>query len=291
MPPYLSATQISQAKSCPLAYRLRYVDRLATVEPESDTTARDAGSLVHGVMERLTPAVKPAPEATIHLADGLEVLGELTKERYWGKKAVERAEGILNKVLPYHLPACDERLVEQKWFETFAAINAVGFYDRVDVGVGESKVTIVTDYKTGKHLPAGDSPQVILYLAAAAMKYGRNVMFRGVQLPSRKKVEYQWSTSTLSEAETLIRETMAIRQGPHPANLTYACKWCGYKLLCPSWRGRTLGMVIRGTDTLLSKSTEELQGVYLMARSQAEDAEAIAKVAEGELKSREGRCE
>ena len=61
-PPSLSPSSVSAFKSCPLAFRFSYIDRL----PEPPSPAATKGTLVHRALELLM--CRPQPDRTVDAA-------------------------------------------------------------------------------------------------------------------------------------------------------------------------------------------------------------------------------
>jgi putative RecB family exonuclease len=254
-PEHLSPSSIGSFRTCPLAWRLDYIERLER------TTSLDAsiGTFVHAVAERLcqlAPAERTLEAArtaaTVAWADHIvddewrslaipdhEVVG--VKRRAW--RALQRWFAIED---PCGLDVVDTEM----WVRgEVGGVSVRGIIDRLDANPDGSLT--VTDYKTGKK--PGDAYQddrllgVWIYailLAQDPDHQGRPVSaVRHLYLGERAgEVVRPVTEDALAEATHVVATTAAAiagccATGEFEATTSALCGWCSFKGSCPAFGG------------------------------------------------------
>ncbi len=252
LPKSLSPTRVASFTDCPLAFRLRAIDRLP--EPPSPHAAK--GSLVHTVLERLIWD-HPGPERTVALA-GAEL------ERAWSelRATEEYAELGLDAEAAAAFLGDAHQLVENYFFlEDPTQVDAVGvevsleaeidglrlrgIIDRLDLTPqGE---LVVVDYKTGRAPPEryerAKLTGVHIYALLCEQTLGRlPVAVRLLHLreplsitatPSRQTVRGQ-RVRTVAVWKAIEKACERDDFRPRPSPL---CEYCSYQEWCPAFGG------------------------------------------------------
>ena len=164
----LSYTQISQYQSCPLCYKLQYIDGLKS----KDKWYFSFGSTMHTCAEHFFKVNVPPPPSLEELLEfyernwlrvGYESAEEEKKYKSYGKE-------ILSKFWEIH--TTDFRMpvaVERRFYIDIDGVKLIGYIDRVDK-LDSGGLSII-DYKTSKELFTTDDLdqdlQLTLYQLAA----------------------------------------------------------------------------------------------------------------------------
>jgi putative RecB family exonuclease len=252
LPGSLSPTRVASFTDCPLAFRLRAIDRIP--EPPSAHTTR--GTLVHTVLERLIwehSADERTPQAA---AEELErAWAELQSSEEYARLGLDPEEGAA-----FHLDA--SRLIANYFtLEDPAKVDAVGvelcleaeidgirlrgIIDRLDLdAAGE---LVVVDYKTGRAPPAryekAKLAGVHLYALLCEQALGRvPVEVRLLHLREPLSITATPSPQTLRGQRTrTVAVWRAIERAcqredfvPRPSPL---CDYCSYHEWCPAFGG------------------------------------------------------
>src|SRR5262249_29546544 len=152
-PPSLSPSSVSAFKSCPLAFRFSYIDRL----PEPPSAAATKGTLVHRALELLmlrppdertvVAALADLATARIEMADHPELAGLELSDEEWAA-----FDGDAEELGRRYFQLEDPRTVspnglELKLTAQFGRVTLRGIIDRLEID--EDGELVVTDYKTG----------------------------------------------------------------------------------------------------------------------------------------------
>ena len=249
----LSPSRAGDFMTCPLLFRYRTIDRLAS----TPSPAATRGTVVHSVLDRLfdLPAAGRTLEAAIallqpewqRLLDAEPEVGALFTDddelQTWLASARQLLAGYFQLEDPTRLePAERERLVE---VVLPGGLRLRGIVDRLDrAPSGELRVV---DYKTGR------SPgEMFEAKALFQMRFYALVLWRtGGVIPRLLQLMYLGDREVLryspDEADLLATERKvlalwsAIEQATErreflsrPSRL---CDWCDYQALCPSFGG------------------------------------------------------
>ncbi len=252
LPRSLSPTRVTSFTACPLAFRLRAIDRL----PEPPSPHAVKGTLVHRVLERLvwdhagtdrTPAVAAAElerawvelrgsdefaelglddaEATAFRADAAHLL-----ENYF---AIEAPEGVR----AIGVEVCLEADLD--------GLRLRGIIDRLDLT--ERGELVVVDYKTGR-APSARFEQakltgVHLYALLCEQALGKvPVEVRLLHLREPLSITATPSAQTLrGQRQRTLAVWRAIERAcdkedfaPRPSGL---CEYCNFQMWCPAFGG------------------------------------------------------
>ena len=241
---HLSSTKIDTYNSCPLKYRLKYIDKL----PERKTRATgEFGSIMHGILEEF--------HGLNNQKQTKETLFELL-EKYWredsfeyrqrGEEFKKQGKEILSdyfsfiKENPPAVIGC-----EKSFSYTMADINVTisGKIDRID---NEDGLLNIIDYKTSrKKEKAEKNLQMALYTEAILNNSVSDI--RGA--PGKASLHFlrhgddplsshSFSNEELDKSREKIRDVAdGIRSGSFETKKgEFTCKYCDYKdFLCPAW--------------------------------------------------------
>src|SRR5256714_7617615 len=152
-PPSLSPSSVSAFKSCPLAFKFPYIDRL----PEPPSPAATKGTLVHRALELLmlrspddrtvTGALADLATARIEMAEDPDLAGlELTDEQ-WAQFDAD-AEELVRRYFQLEDPrTANPNGLELKLTAQFGRVKLRGVIYRLEID--DDGDFVVTDYKTG----------------------------------------------------------------------------------------------------------------------------------------------
>ncbi|ACY13568.1 RecB family exonuclease [Haliangium ochraceum] len=271
----LSYSRLSRFETCPLSYRLHYLDQ----REAGDSVPLAFGSAVHAALEHLVRE---------HLAE--ERVGPLCAERaasLWQSAWTEsglvglplfreglalvhrfvREQGVLD-----HL---DVLAVEQEFRITVGGFEVLGYLDRVD-RVDDETVDIV-DYKTNRQLFTRDeldgSLQMSLYQLAAQSLWPWAKKVRLTFWMLRHGVQ-QRTERTSEDLEATKRYVATLgsaidRATEFPARLNSNCTWCDHKQHCPAYAA-----ALEGKRDVVCEDEGDLEAV---AREREEVA-SLAKI-------------
>jgi putative RecB family exonuclease len=263
----LSPSACSSFKSCPLAFRFSYLERLP--EPPSPWTSK--GTLVHRALELLLD--RPADERTLDAA-----LADLTQARHelaphpefadleltdeeWAAFDAD-SEALLRKYFELEDPRSIRPIgLELKLQADLGNVRLRGVIDRLELD--EHGELVVTDYKTGS-VPselweAKSLSGVHIYALLCERMLGRRPA--RVQLYYLSKPEAIIATPTDQSIVGVERRTVAMWSAiarscerddfrPHPGRL---CDFCTFKPYCPAHGGDPLDAAeLRGPGTVIA---------------------------------------
>jgi len=280
----LSFTKLSRFETCPLSYKLHYLDR-RTSEPGVPLLF---GSAVHAVLENLVrehmheERIGPLPEGRA---------AELWQEA-WAKSGMSGIDvfreglDIVHRfvreqgVLEHH----DVLSVEKEFRLTVGGFEVLGYLDRVD-RVDDETVEVI-DYKTNRQLFTREetdaSLQMSLYHLAAQelWPWAKKVrltfwMLRhGLRQTTERSAEDIEGTrryvDTLGTTITTARE--------FPAKLNSNCVYCDHRKHCPAYAD-----ALQGKREFICEDTSDLEAVA----KEREECARLAKV----LYARKGELE
>src|SRR6266540_3607632 len=180
LPYSLSPSSIACFKSCPLAFRFSYVERL----PEPPSPWASKGTLVHRALELLMcrprhdrtidAALADLDRARAELADDPEFAGLELDEEEWRLFHAD-AEQLVHRYFELEDPTAVHPIgLELKLQADLDGVRLRGVIDRLDLVDGE---LVVTDYKTGsvptEHFEAKSLAGVHLYGLLCERMLGR----------------------------------------------------------------------------------------------------------------------
>jgi len=248
----LSYTQISQYQSCPLCYKLQYIDGL---KPK-DKWYFSFGSTMHTCAEHFFRVNVPPPPSLEELLqfyernwlwEGYESAEEEAKYKAYGKE-------ILSKFWEIH--ATDFRMpvaVERRFYIDIEGVKLTGYIDRVDK-LDSGGLSIV-DYKTNKELFTTDDLdkdlQLTLYQLAAEQTW---------HLPVDRLTLYHLRSNTpfscqprhkaqLDQARQLVLKIADDIAGERfPATENQYCP-CDFPEHCPYYRHKYAEIVAEPRET------------------------------------------
>jgi putative RecB family exonuclease len=254
--PVFSHSRLSSFETCPLQYRLRYVDQVDIERRE--TVEAFVGRRVHETLEHLHErildgVVLSRQEVLTHLQNlwyrewhdqVLIVRPEMTQQDYFkfGERCVtnyyrsnhpfdaDRTVGIELAVI---FPLDEERDIQIKGFVDRLARVAPGVYE-------------IHDYKTTRRLPKQEGVdrdrQLAFYhmgiehMMADASEVtlvwhflAHNRKFRSSRSPEQLR---KLRSQTLGLIDHIGQATA---EGAFPANRSRLCDWCDYRVMCPAW--------------------------------------------------------
>ena len=239
----LSFTQISLYRSCPLCYKLQYIDGL---KPK-DKSYFSFGTTMHACVEHFFRVNTPPPPSLKELlqyyeqnwlSQGYESPEEEVRYKDYGKDILTRFWEIHSA--DFRLPVA----LERSFYIDIEGIKLRGFIDRVDKL--DSGGLSVIDYKTNKELFTADyladDLQLTIYQMAAEQTW---------KLPVEMLTLYHLRSNTpchcpprgqtkLDQARQLILEVADnIAQGNFPAVESQSCP-CDFPEHCPYYRHQYL---------------------------------------------------
>ena len=266
----LSYTQINTYQSCPLCYKLQYIDGLT---PE-DKWYFSFGTTLHLCAEYFFKVKVPPPPSLGELlqfyeeswlAEGYESAEEEARYRDYGRE-------ILTKFWEIH--STDFRVpvaVERRFYMDIEGVKLRGLIDRVDK-LDSGGLSIV-DYKTNQELFTRDdletNLQLTLYQLAAEQTW---------QLPVDRLTLYHLRSNTpcscasrseaqLEEAKELVLEVAEnITAKRFPAIENQYCP-CDFAEHCPYYRQK-IAPELKETDILREMAVDEAVEQYVSLQSQ-----------------------
>jgi putative RecB family exonuclease len=254
--PVFSHSRLSSYETCPLQYRLRYVDQIDVERRE--TVEAFVGRRVHETLEHLHErlldgVVLSREELLTHLHNAwyrewhnqvLIVRPEMTQQDY-----LKFAERCLTNYYRSNQPFKRDHTVGIELavvfdLDTERDIQIKGYVDRLArVAPGRYEIH---DYKTTRRLPKQDNVDRDRQLAFYHM---------GIEqmMADAEEVTLVWhflaynrrftSSRTPDQLQQLRRQTLelidriqtATAEGDFPANRSRLCDWCDYREMCPAW--------------------------------------------------------
>ncbi len=269
----LSFTQISLYQSCPLCYKLQYIDGL---KPK-DKWYFSFGTTMHSCVERFFKVSTPPPPSLEELlqyyesnwlSQGYESPEEEARYKEYGKEILTRFWEIHSA--DFHMPVA----LERSFYIDIDGIKLRGFIDRVDKL--DSGGLSVIDYKTNKELFTADyladDLQLTIYQMAAEQTW---------QLPVEMLTLYHLRSNTacncpprgqeqLEQARRLVLEVAEnITQGKFPATENQYCP-CDFPEHCPYYRHQYLTVAPQTSRQELLPGIAAIDAVERYAALQAQ---------------------
>ncbi|MGC8471086.1 MAG: RecB family exonuclease [Acidimicrobiales bacterium] len=252
LPASLSPTRVSSFTDCPLAFRLRAIDRL----PEPPSPHMTRGTLVHRVLERLIwehPGEHRTPEVAaaelerawteLHCSEEFAALG---LDRDEEAAFLADASGLVTNYFALEDPArVDAVGVELSLEAEIEGFRLRGIIDRLDMS--ETGELVVVDYKTGRAPSAryekAKLAGVHLYALLCEQALGEvPVEVRLLHLREPLSITAVPSPQTLrGQRVRTVAVWKAIERAcqrgdfaPKPSPL---CDYCSYHSWCPAFGG------------------------------------------------------
>ena len=269
----LSYTQISLYQSCPLLYKLQYIDGL---KPK-DKWYFSFGSTLHSCAEYFFRVRVPPPPSLDELleyyerswlSEGYESAEEEAKYKAYGRE-------ILSKFWEIH--SADFRMpvaVERRFYIDIEGVKLTGYIDRIDK-LASGGLSIV-DYKTNYELFTQDdlknNLQLTLYQLAVEQTWF---------LPVERLTLYHLRSNTpcscqprnkkqLNEARQLVLEVAEnIAAQRFPATENQYCP-CDFPEYCPYYRQK-ITPELREADILRGMAVDEAVERYVSLQTQIRD--------------------
>jgi len=271
----LSYTQISLYQSCPLCYKLQYVDGL---KPK-DKWYFSFGSTLHLCAQYFFKVRVPPPPSLEELlqfyeenwiSEGYESAEEEAKYKTYGREILSKFWEIHNA--DFRMPVAVERI----FYIDIEGIKLRGFFDRVDK-LDSGGLSIV-DYKSNQGLFTQDdlkkNLQLTLYQLAAEQTW---------HLPVERLTLYHLRSNTpcscaardearLEEARRLVLEVAEdITEGKFPATENQYCP-CDFAEHCPYYRQKVVSP--EKPDVLQGMAVDEAVEHYVSLQAQIKELES-----------------
>jgi putative RecB family exonuclease len=267
MPRGLSPSAFGAFKSCPLAFKFSYLDRL----PQPPSPAASKGTLVHRALELLM--LRDAPARTLDaalaalerarhdFADDPEFTGlELTPEE-WDTFHAEAAV-LVERYFELEDPTRVRPIgLELRLEATVQTLRLRGVIDRLELD--DEGELVITDYKTGsvpgERYELQRLAGVHMYALMVEQVLGRRPV--RVQLLYLAKPEAIIAIPSDQTVNGVARKSQALWKAiavactrddfrPHPGPL---CEWCTYQAYCPAFGGDpTMASELHGPGTVIA---------------------------------------
>jgi putative RecB family exonuclease len=267
IPRGLSPSAFSAFKSCPLAFKFSYLDRL----PQPPSAPASKGTLVHRALERLMLRDGPArtrsaarddlARARLDLADDPDFTGlELSAEE-WDRFHAE-AETLIDRYFELEDPTRVRAIgLELRLDVSLRGVKLRGVIDRLELD--DDGELVVTDYKTGSVPGERHELQrlagVHMYALMVEQLLGRRPV--RVQLLYLTKPEAIIAVPSEQSITGVARKSEALWKAivvacarddfrPRPGPL---CEWCTYQPYCPAFGGDPgLAPELHGPGTVIA---------------------------------------
>jgi putative RecB family exonuclease len=279
----LSFTQISLYQSCPLCYKLQYIDGL---KPK-DKSYFSFGTTMHDAVEYFFRVNTPPPPSLAELLEyyeqnwlsqGYESPEEEARYKDYGRDILKRFWEIHS--VDFRLPVA----LERSFYIDVEGIKLRGFIDRVDKL--ESGGLSIIDYKTNKELFTADyladDLQLTIYQMAAEQTW---------QLPVERLTLYHLRSNTpcqcpprgpaqIEQTRRLILEVAdGISRGDFPATEGTYCP-CDFPEHCPYYRHQYLTVAPQQPQQEVLPGIAAIDAVGRYAALQAQIKELQAQLEE-----------
>lgn len=259
---HLSFSRLSRFETCPLSYKLHYLDKQ---QPEPGLPLR-FGKLIHAVVERLVrEAVDDERSGPLAEDRALALYRDAwTAEGLAGVDVFQEGLEILQRFVRDQgvLEHRDVLAVEKEFRLPVGPFTVLGYIDRVDC-VDDETIEVI-DYKSNRQLFTRDevdtSLQLSLYHAAAQrlwpwakkVKLTFWMLRHGVrQETSRTPEQLQ---AALAYVETLGKQTESA--SAYPPRLNMNCSYCDHRNNCPAYAD-----ALRGKREFICEDLADLEAV------------------------------
>jgi len=240
---FLSYSQISTFRLCPLHYKLRYILKVPTLI----SSAQIFGTNIHAALRNYyTFLTKDNPHNKDQLLEYLELNWQTAgfKNKQEERENFAQAQAYLSEfyeaehIQPFHTKAVEEKFV----FPLISKVKIGGVIDRIDV-LPDGTIEIV-DYKTSSRVPTQrqvDKDEQLTIYALAATEVRHPLLLRqpnDVKLSLYYFANQQKLTTTrtadqlIAEKKSIIDLVKEIENSDFTCSKHHFCKLCEYKLYC-----------------------------------------------------------
>ena len=267
LPRGLSPSAFGAFKSCPLAFKFSYLDRL----PQPPSAPASKGTLVHRALERLMlrraeertigAALQDLASARTDLAADADFTDLVLTEDEWDAFHAE-AEILVHRYFELEDPTTVRPIgLELRLSATVGSVHLRGIIDRLELV--EDDELVITDYKTGSVPGERHELQRLagghMYALMVEQMLGKRPV--RVQLLYLSKPEAIIATPSEQSVTGVARKSQALWAAiesscargdfrPHPGPL---CNYCSYQAYCPSFGGDpALAEELRGPGTVIA---------------------------------------
>lgn len=270
---HLSYSRLSRFETCPLSYRLHYIEKKQT-EPGLPLRF---GKTIHAVLERLIKeVVDDERTGTLSEERAIELYREAWgAERLTGMDVFAEGLAILRRFIAEQgvVDHRDVLAIEKEFRLPVGPFEVLGFIDRVD-WIDDETVEVI-DYKTNHQLFTRDevdtSLQMSLYEVAVRrlwpwakkVKLTFWMLRHGVRQVTTRTEEQL--ADALAYVETLGRQTETATE--YPARLNTNCSYCDHRKQCPAY-----AEALNGKREFIVEDLADLEGV-------AREREEVARLA------------
>ena len=271
---HLSYSRLSRFESCPLSYRLHYIDK-QVAEPGAPLRF---GKVIHAVLEDLVRE-HVREERVAPLSEGRAV--ELFRAAWaadglTGLALFQEGIDILKEFV--HAGELDHRdvlAVEKEFRLPIGRFTVLGYIDRVDC-IDDETIEVI-DYKTNRQLFTRDevdhSLQLSLYHLAVQQlwPWAKKVRLTFHMLRHGLRMRTSRTPEQLAAAGAYVETLGAMTEEAteYPARLNANCVYCDHRAQCPAYAD-----ALQGKRDVICEDTSELEAV---AREREEVA-TLAKV-------------
>jgi putative RecB family exonuclease len=267
LPRGLSPSSFGAFKSCPLAFKFSYLDKL----PQPPSPAASKGTLVHRALELLM--LRDAPARTIEaaltdlgraradLAEDPDFADLEQSDAEWDTFHAE-AEHLVHRYFELEDPTTVRPIgLELRLAATVGSVHLRGIIDRLELV--EDDELVITDYKTGSVPGERHELQrlagVHMYALMVEQLLGKRPI--RVQLLYLSRPEAIIAIPSEQTVTGVARKTQALWNAiqsscarddfrPRPGPL---CEWCTYQAYCPAFGGDPeMAPELRGPGTMIS---------------------------------------
>jgi putative RecB family exonuclease len=267
LPRGLSPSAFAAFKSCPLAFKFSYLDRL----PQPPSAPASKGTLVHRALEllmlrdaanrTLPAAIDDLARARAELAEHPEFAGLELTEAEWDAFHHE-AEVLVHRYFDLEDPTRVRPIgLELRLSATIGALKLRGVIDRLELD--DDGELVITDYKTGSVPGERHELQrlagVHMYALMVEQILGKRPV--RVQLLYLLKPEAIIAVPSEQSVNGVARKSQALWKAiesacarddfrPHPGPL---CDYCSYQAYCPAFGGDpALAAELHGPGTVIA---------------------------------------
>jgi len=232
---FLSYSQLSTFKTCPLQYKYRYIVRI----PVPPSAALTFGDTIHRTVRAFYELVRkgdrPAESTLLRLMDQLWSsigYGDKKYEEKMKKHGVELLKGFYKK--GYDPKIIPTALEEPFKIKITLELTLGGKIDRIDT-LPDGTVEII-DYKTGQTPKSRDvtkDEQLTVYALSAV---GKKVIVSFYFFEDQQKISATRTKEELEQAKKDIAEEAAeIERSNFAPTPGKYCDFCEFRLICEAW--------------------------------------------------------
>lgn len=276
---YLSVFRLKTYEQCPLAFKLRYIEK---ANPVRDPTAFEMGTLVHEALEMIYLWII-AEEFSGYVP--IDVITQSYRKAFEASKVAtvelfQEGLEIVRRYFKMH-PQVDHRsilAVEQEFNIKIGDYWVNGFIDRVDKPADDE--IEVLDYKTNRLLftqeEVDSDIQASIYTIACQELYpwARKIKFGFDMLRFDVRLRTERNQDQLKIVEDYVssigKRSESLESG-YPAKLNSFCAWCDFRTRCPDYAKALSGELL---DVVLN--TDDIESLT----RERERISAVAKIAE-----------